>query len=278
MVDFKQANYESDSMKYNDVVHTLIDQCKKLTLPVINEVLGKQYSGSEDVILVSDDSYFSFPFSLFDLQTKTRLLVKGSTSQRYFFEYRGLKNNCILLDISEYTKNLERTVCEDNTKSATLNIIVLSSKLLLLRGEVQASDTMRVVIRTPTENFEHNTPLLKLTDYTLQDLCEKKLFLLVPFYIFTHEANFREINSDSSQLEMIKAEYKQILDALKTAFSREEITAYTRMLIVQMTWKVVSTIDDSYSNIKESIQSVLGNAVLEYDAKDVYEDGRLKRN
>ena len=54
----------------------------------------------------------------------------------------------------------------------------------------------------------------KVQAYSLDDIFEKRLLLLLPFYIFSHEKNFPEYNSNEQKLEELKKEYRDILARL----------------------------------------------------------------
>ena len=46
--------------------------------------------------------------------------------------------------------------------------------------------------------------------YSLEDIWEKEIYLLIPFYIFTHEANFPKYNEDENLLQGLVDEFKEI--------------------------------------------------------------------
>ena len=46
--------------------------------------------------------------------------------------------------------------------------------------------------------------------YSLEDIWEKEIYLLIPFYIFTHEANFPKYNDDEALLQGLVDEFKEI--------------------------------------------------------------------
>lgn len=48
----------------------------------------------------------------------------------------------------------------------------------------------------------------------MKDIFSKGLLLLIPFYIFSHEKNFKVYNSNEQRLTELKAEYRSILERL----------------------------------------------------------------
>jgi len=55
---------------------------------------------------------------------------------------------------------------------------------------------------------------MKVQIYSLDDIFEKRLLMLIPFYIFSHENRFPEYNSNEQKLEELKSEYQVILERL----------------------------------------------------------------
>lgn len=55
--------------------------------------------------------------------------------------------------------------------------------------------------------MQYDVPVMKVQAYSLDDIFEKHLLLLLPFYIFSHEKNFPEYNSNEQKLEELKKEY-----------------------------------------------------------------------
>ena len=54
--------------------------------------------------------------------------------------------------------------------------------------------------------FEYDAPIMKVQEYSLEDIFSKGLLLLIPFYIFSHEKNFKVYDSNEQKLEGLKAE------------------------------------------------------------------------
>ena len=73
---------------------------------------------------------------------------------------------------------------------------------------------MKYVIITPGGTVQYDVPVMKVQAYSLDDIFEKRLLILIPFYIFSHESRFPEYNSNEEKLEELKAEYQEILERL----------------------------------------------------------------
>ena len=68
------------------------------------------------------------------------------------------------------------------------------------------------------EALEYAIPVMKTQKYTIDEIFDKKLLFLIPFYIFSHESRFEEYNSSEEALEPLLKEYQDIekrLEALR---------------------------------------------------------------
>ena len=53
----EQQEYGTINTPYDDAFRTMLVDCTRLVIPVINEVFGKRYCGNEKVILYPNEHY-----------------------------------------------------------------------------------------------------------------------------------------------------------------------------------------------------------------------------
>ena len=126
---------------------------------------------------------------------------------------------------------------------------------------------------TPGGTIEYDIYVMKSQQYTLKDIFQKNLLLLIPFYIFSHETRFKEYEKDETKLRMLQNEYEQIKNKLEELTSQGIISEYTRCTIIDMSNKVLEHITAKYNSVKEGVKAVMGGKVLEYEAKTIKKEG-----
>ncbi len=126
---------------------------------------------------------------------------------------------------------------------------------------------------TPGGTIEYDIYVMKSQQYTLKDIFQKNLLLLIPFYIFSHETRFKEYEKDETKLRMLQNEYEQIKNKLEELTSQGIISEYTRCTIIDMSNKVLEHIAAKYNSVKEGVKAVMGGKVLEYEAKTIKKEG-----
>ena len=158
----------------------------------------------------------------------------------------------------------------------TLTVEFPHSAVLYLRHNSRTPDAMTVRIKTPGGEISYQVLVMKTQQYTLDEIFEKRLLFLIPFYIFTHESRFDEYENNAEKQELLKREVMEIMDKLEQMALAGEISEYEKCTIVDMTRKVVEKITAKYENVRKEVTSVMGGKVLEYEAKKILQSGIQK--
>ena len=114
---------------------------------------------------------------------------------------------------------------------------------------------------------------MKSQQYTLEEIFEKNLLLLIPFYIFSHETRFEQYEKDEIKRKALQEEYEQIKNKLEELLNQGVISEYTKCTIIEMSNKVLEHIAIKYNAVREGVKTVMGGKILEYEAKAIRQDG-----
>ena len=126
---------------------------------------------------------------------------------------------------------------------------------------------MKYVIVTPGGTIQYDVPVMKVQTYTLDDIFEKGLLILIPFYIFSHEKNFPEYNSNEQKLAELKAEYRIILERLDELEQQGVIGAFDKRTIIELSSDVVEELAQKYENVQKGVGDMMGGALIETSAR-----------
>ncbi len=158
-------------------------------------------------------------------------------------------------------------------KDDTLQVVFPHSALLYLRSDKNTPDVLKIIIQTSGGTATYNIQVLKIQSYNIDEIFDKKLYFLIPFYIFTHESKLKCYNEDSKELEKLQAEYKYIKDRLEQLCMGEVITEYEKCMLIDMQRKVLENLAEKYSNVVEGVNSIMVGKVLDYEAKRILNEG-----
>ena len=94
-----------------------------------------------------------------------------------------------------------------------------------------------IEMKTPGGTVCFDVMVLKTQRYSIDDIFDKGLLFLIPFYIFSHESRFAEYDADEAKLETLKNEYGDIVDRLDALQRKGLLSAYTKKAILECSYK-----------------------------------------
>ena len=133
---------------------------------------------------------------------------------------------------------------------------------------------MRVSIQTPGGETSYDVPVLKIKSYTIDDIFEKNLLFLIPFYIFTYESRFAEIEEDEDRLAEMREDYQKIVDRLENLVNRGKLDEFSKKTITDMAERVLKSLAKKYKRNRKGVGSLMRGRVLDYEAKRIWNEGR----
>ena len=114
---------------------------------------------------------------------------------------------------------------------------------------------------------------MKVKDYTLEELFEKQLWMLIPFYIFRYEKEFRKIDGNQKQLSGLRLEYEKIAEMLDQECQSGHMKPITCGALCELSNNVVKKLASKYGNVEKEVTEVMGGKVLNYRSKEIYLEG-----
>lgn len=135
---------------------------------------------------------------------------------------------------------------------------------------------MQYVIVTPGGTVRYDVPVMKVQTYSLDDIFDKQLLMLLPFYIFSHENNLPEYNSNGQKLKELEEEYKEILERLDTLEDQGKIGTFDKRTIIELSRDVIKEIAQKYENVQKGVGGIMGGALIETEARKIRDEARKK--
>lgn len=257
---------------YDDVFRTLLNDCSSLIIPVINEVFHERYSGKEKVVFSANEHFLNRQGGNEDERiTDSNFKIVGTKIKKYHLECQSTIDNSILVRMFEYGTQI--ALDEGEIKENVLTVTFPHSAVLYLRCNESTPDKMKIKMVTPGGEIAYDIPLMKSQQYTIDEIFEKRLLFLIPFYIFSHEKRFEEYEKDGTKLKLLQEEYELIKSRLEELMNQGEISEYMKCTINDMSNKVLEHIAVKYDSVKKGVQSVMGGKILEYEAKTIRNEG-----
>lgn len=261
---------------YDDVFRTMLVDCSKLVIPVINEVFDKDYTGNEEIRFRQNEHFEGQQDGqLGKIITDSSFQIVGKDTKSYLFECQSTADSSMLIRIFEYATQI--ALDSHTMQNDRLTVEIPHSALLFLRSTEKTPDLMSIEMRTPGGNVEFEVPVMKVKNYSIDEVFKKELFFLIPFYIFIYEARFKKMEEQGEGLDELREDYRKIFDSLDAAAEKGLISAFARKTIFEMSNKVLEKIAVRYDKVLEGVKSVMGGRVLEHEAKNILNEGKLEQ-
>ena len=252
---------------YDGAFRTILNDCRKLIIPVINEIFGEAYTGEEEIRFFPNEHFLDQQDEADKERiTDTNFTVYGKIPKKYHVECESsLPDGRITIRLFEYDAQI--ALDEGEVTEETLTVTFPNTAVLYLRTYKKTPDKMKYVIITPGGTVQYDIPIMKVQKYSLDDIFEKRLLMLIPFYIFSHENSFPEYNSNEQKLEKLKAEYQVILERLDGLEQQGVIGAFDKRTIIELSGDVIKEIAQKYENVQKGVGDIMGGALIETSAR-----------
>ncbi len=245
---------------YDGAFRTILNDCRQLIIPVINEIFKEGYAGNEKIEFFPNEHFLDQQDSA-DREriTDTNFRIIGKMTKKYHLECESsLPDGKITVRLFEYDAQI--ALDESEVSAETLTVTFPNTAVLYLRTYQKTPDKMKYVIATPGGTVQYDVPVMKVQTYSLNDIFDKCLLLLIPFYIFSHEKSFPEYNSNVQKMKELKAEYQDILERLDKLESQGVIGAFDKRTIIELSNDVIQ---EKYENIQKGMGDIMGGALIE---------------
>lgn len=258
------------STPYDDVYRTLLNDCPGLIIPVVNEVFGKNHKAEDEITILNNELFINGQKGQqFERITDSIFRIEGVC---YHIECQSTIDGSILVRIFEYDSQI--ALHDSTVEDETLCVKFPNTALMYLRHNRNTPDCMTINIKVPGDECSYRVPVLKVQQYTIEDIFSKKLFFLIPFYIFIYEKNFDKYNSSDERMKELTNVYERIVAQLELEVREGVLTEYIKQMILEMAKKVLEHISRKYSNVKERISEIMGGQILDYEAKTILLRGK----
>lgn len=267
MQENKKLNMESNTATpYDDVHRTMINDCPKLIIPVVNEMFQKQHDDDEKVTVLNNEFFINRQDGAqVERVTDTHFLIGHD---RYHLECQSSTDGTIMYRIFEYDSQI--AMQDSALTKGKLVVKFPNTAILYIRHNQNTPDSMTLEICVPGATCSYNVPVMKVQTYSIDEIFEKRLFFLIPFHIFVYEKDFKEYDTNEQKLEELTKIYGEIMERLDAYSESQVIESYTKLTIIDMSKKVLEHLAKKYSNVREGVRTVMGGKILDYPAKDAW--------
>ncbi len=247
---------------YDDVYRTMLVEDDELVLPLLNEVFGENYTGEERIVRFSNEHYDIQQGGAGDKRiTDSFLEVIGQERKRYHCECESSPDGSIIIRMFQYGTQL--ALVDSVFNGNRLRVSFPQAAVIFLRSHSNTPDKMEIEIVTPGGSVSYEVETLKISSYGIRDIFKKKLYFLLPFYIFNLEKKLREYESNPIKRAELSRLYVLIYKRLEKLVLKKQLTAFSLHLIMDLSNKVVQNLAERYEHVRKDLGGIMGGQVLD---------------
>ena len=260
---------------YDDAFRVLESRCEDLLIPMVNYMFGEAYDSEAVVTRLRNEHLIGITG-----ETRNRRITDSffgigwrGIFKKYHIECEsGRYDGTVLIRLFEYSS---RIALEESEKGKTeLNVIFPHSGLLLLRAVDDVPDEAKIRISTPGGETSFRVPIIKQKEISIRLLFEKKLYFLLPFYIFNFEDRLTQIEYNEARRRLLRRVYEKISERLFKECNAGKLSAFSYQIIVNQIKSVLLSLTKNYENLQREADEYMNEELMEIIR--VHDEGRAE--
>ena len=280
---------------YDTTFRTLVYKCSSLVLPLLNETFSEHYTGDEKIVFDQNEQMIEVPEEAVKNEADEKSKSSDTKSDKYkeritdtnFTVFAGnSKNYHLECESKPYSTNMLIRLYEYDTQLAlrnsvtegnTIRVKYPNTAVLYLRNISTIPDEMKMIIEV-SEGTEavRNVNVIKMKNYTAEEIIQKKLFMLIPFYLFNYEKQFQECNDNPKKLEVILNDLRYLEKELCALVNQGDLDPMHLKAIGKCTKAVSDQLAQNYDNVRKGVDDVMLGPILDLDIYNDYDEAEEK--
>ena len=243
-----------DNTVFDSVFKTLIHKTPQLIVPFINEAFDRNYASDEPVVQFSNEH--SSPHgntvsdSVFRLKDKIYHLECQSTSD---------SNMVVRMIEYDFAIAFEEAI----RVGAPYAMNFPESCVLFLRHTSSTPDELEMQVNMPDgQSVRYAVNVVKAQRFTSDEIFEKRLLLLLPYYLMRYEKALADISSDENRTAQLVAECAELrTDLENSTLSSGDSVLYEQLL--ELIIRVSDYLLRADDALRRKVRRAMGGEVLE---------------
>ena len=263
---------------YDSALAAMVTKLEEYVIPLVNEVFGEHFTENARVEIRNNKhivrhSDGSLKRRETDAYVKLSEEIGQLVRKYYHFECETWYDKSIVLRIAEYAS----AVAVERAEIVKDGVILRYpwTVVIFLRPGRKIPGEMKITHRAPDgSEMCYAVPALRITDYGLDELFEKKLLLLLPFYLFRYVNDFKRMQTDTGRRKELEAALETICRQLQEMKEAGEISVYQQRMTLELLLQVSGKLTAGYGEVKKGVDRIMTGYILRTEADDILDRGR----
>lgn len=219
---------QESSSVFDDVFRTMLERIPEIMIPLINEVFSTDYPENEPITQLKNEHFMKSGISITDC-------VLGIREKHYHLECQSTPDRTIALRIIEHDMALAlqsaKEVFFSEGSEHDYEMQFPHSCVIYLRQNNNTKDKacVRILYQDGTTHT-YDIPIIKAQEYTKDEIFEKNLLALLPYYFMRYEKSLSVLCKDEDSSRVLLEELLDIRTRLEQAVGEEKGLIYTELI------------------------------------------------
>lgn len=262
---------------YDDAFRTMESKCDDILIPFVNYFFNERYDDNAVITRMRNEYFIEHA----DHSDEKRItdshfsITQNGIQKKYHLECESkIYDGTILIRLFEY----DSLVAMDGAESCRdkLRVRFPYTGLLLLRDSKNAPREAEIIIETSEGNVSYHIPIIRESDFDIDALFEKKLYFLIPFYIFNYESDFKEMEKDQLMIDALFEKLGIIFKRLENENSEGRLSGLSYSVIINSTHRVMAKLTENHKTLNEKVGDFMGGQVMDLPEIRAYDEGMAK--
>lgn len=268
----------TNEQTYDSALASMVSKLKNYVVPLVNEVFGEQFTKDADVALRNNKHVLHRTDNTLDrrdsdLVVELTEMIGELVKKVYMFECEAWYDKSIVLRIAEYGSSVAIETAEVTDEEVVLKIP--NSAVIFLHPKGKIPKVMKITYRGPNgSEMSYGVPSLQIKDYSIDELFEKKLLILLPFYLFRFANEFDEMEENAERRREVNEALRDINQRLEKLLDEKGIDAFQKMTIQSLLKRVSDRLVARYENLKKEVDDIMSGAIARTRADEILEQGQ----
>lgn len=246
-----QEENAAHSTVFDDVFRTIAQKLPQLLIPLINEVFHTNYSEDEDFEQLRNEHYEKYGKIITDSIIRIGRHI-------YHLECQSQKDSEMVIRMFEYDISIALEHASDSGE--IWEIEFPQSCVLYVRNHRTLPQYHEAIVRfSDGQQVIYQIPIIHAQHYTVNDMFEKKLLILLPYHILRYEHFLRSNKTNEKKLNQLLDDYRKINERLTDTCEKEKKSEFYKDMIIK---EIADHVIPKENEARKGVDEIMGGNIL----------------
>ena len=264
----------TNEQTYDSALAAMVTKLDEFVVPLVNEVFGERFTDQAQVVLKNNKHVIQRTDGALARRDSDAFveLSEQIVRKTYLIECEAWYDKTVVLRIAEY----DSSVAIETAQLTDEGVILThpNSAVVFLHQKGVIPERMKITHRGPNgDEMSYFVPTLQIKDYSVEDIFNKRLLILLPFYLFRFDKELAQMEKDHEKRKELKNAVISINRKLEDLKKKGTITEYQKTTTQELLKRVSDRLLIPFEGIKKEVDEIMSGEMAKTKADEILEQG-----